>query len=82
MTNALRLHGLLSDISTRQLTHGSITLRCPKYLREIEGGRTFEITALKEWNKLHMNIRSSQSVKVFRKSYANFLGESYHFSIS
>ena len=59
---------------------------CPKYLRETEGGRTFEVAALKEWNKLPINIRASQSVKVYKKNYANFLRESYagldHFPIS
>ena len=76
----------VSDISTRQSRHGNITLRCPKYLRKTEGGRTFEVAALKEWNKLPISIRASQSVKVFKKNYAIFLRESYagldHFPIS
>ena len=75
-----------SDISTRQSRHENITLRCPKYLRKTEGGRTFEVAALKEWNKLPISIRASQSVKVFKKNYAIFLRESYagldHFPIS
>ena len=75
----------VSDISTRQSRHGNITLRCPKYLCKTEGGRTFEVAALKEWNKLPISIRASQSVKVFKKNYAIFLRESYagleHFNI-
>ena len=31
----------VSDISKRSSRHGNITLRCPKYSRETEGGRTF-----------------------------------------
>ena len=58
----------VSDISTRQSRHGSITLRCPKYSRETEGGRTFAVAAVKEWNKLPINIRSSQNVKLFKKN--------------
>ena len=76
----------VSDISTRQSRHGSITLRCPKYSRETEGGRTFAVAAVKEWNKLPINIRSSQNVKLFKKKYVNYLKEAYigldHFSIS
>ena len=63
--------GCHSDISTRQSRHGSITLRCPKYLSETEGGRAFTVTALKEWNKFPINKRSSQSVKDFEKNFAN-----------
>ena len=76
----------VSDISTRQSRHGSITLRCPKYSRETEGGRTFAVAAVKEWNKFPINIRSSQNVKLFKKKYVNYLKEAYigldHFSIS
>ena len=76
----------VSDISTRQSRHGSITLRCPKYSRETEGGRTFAVAAVKEWNKHPINIRSSQNVKLFKKKYVNYLKEAYigldHFSIS
>ncbi len=76
----------VSDISTRQSRHGSITLRCPKYSCKTEGGRTFAVTAVKEWNKLPINIRSSQNVKLFINNYVNYLKESYvgldHFSIS
>ena len=45
-----------SDTSTRQSRNGSITLRCPKYSHETEGGRTFAVEAVKEWNKLPINI--------------------------
>ena len=76
----------VSDISMRQSRHGSLTLRCPKYSRETEGGRTFAVAAVKEWNKLPIKIRSSQNVKIFKKNYVNYLKESYigldHFSIS
>ena len=32
-----------SDTSTRQSRNGSISLRCPKYSRKTEGGRTFAV---------------------------------------
>ena len=91
MANALniclmRLHGLVTFLPDNRGMHGNITLRCPKYLRKTEGGRTFKVAALKEWNKLPISIRASQSVKVFKKNYAIFLRESYagldHFPIS
>ncbi len=46
---------------------------------------TFAVMAVKEWNKLPTNIRSSQNVKLFKNNYVNYLKESYvgldHFSI-
>ena len=66
-----------SDISTRQSRQGSITLTCLKYLNGTKGGRTFVFAALKEWNKLPINIKSSQNVKVFKMNYANFFTKSY-----
>ena len=81
MANALSIcpihrHGLVTDISTRQSRYGSITLRCPKYSRETEGGRTFAVAAVKEWNKLPINIRSSQNVKPFKQNYVNYFKDS------
>ena len=45
-----------------------MTLRFPKYSLETEGGRTFAVAAVKEWNKLPTNIRSIQNVKLFKKN--------------
>ena len=82
LSNTLRR---VSDISTGQSRHGRFTLRCPKYSRETEGGKTFAVVEVKEWSKVPNKTRSSQNVKLFKKNYVNYLKKSYigldHFSI-
>ena len=48
----------VSDLLTRTSRYGAITIRCPRYNRDTEGGKTFLITAAKLWNSLSINIRS------------------------
>ena len=70
-----------SDTSTRQSRNGSITLRCPKYSRETEARRTFAVEAVKEWNRLPINILSSQNVQLLKNNYISYTGLD-HFYIS
>ena len=76
----------VSDISKRSSRHGNITLRCPKYSRETEGGRTFLISTIKLWNTLPVDIRSSNSIRAFKQNCFEFFKNSYveidHFCIS
>ena len=37
----------VSDMSTRTSRYGDITIRCPRYNRDTEGGKTFLVTAAK-----------------------------------
>ena len=76
----------VSDISKRSSRHGNITLRCPKYSRETEGGRTFLISTIKLWNTLPVDIRSSNSIRAFKQNCFEFFKNSYveidHFCMS
>ena len=37
--------------------NASINLVCPKFKREAEGGRTFEVTNARLWNSIPVDIR-------------------------
>ena len=44
--------------SERQTRYGSLNLICPKYKRESEGARTFQVSATRFWNSLpNMKLR-------------------------
>ena len=76
----------ISDVSSRTTRFSDITLRCPRYIRETEGGKTFLSTARKLWNALPVPLRKSSSLKVFRKEHFKHLKTQYvgldYFSIS
>ena len=42
----------ISDVSSRTTRFSDITLHCPRYIRETEGGKTFLSTASELWNAL------------------------------
>ena len=70
----------------RQSRYGSLNLICPKYKRESEGARTFQVSATRFWNSLPNEIKCSSSLEILKKSlYKHFL-ESYkdvhHFTIA
>lgn len=67
----------VSDLSTRTSRYGAITIRCPRYNRDTEGGKTFLITAAKLWNSLPINIRSSTSINAFKQNLCNFIKQGY-----
>ena len=57
----------ISDMPTRTPLYGGITIRCPRYNRDTEGGKTFLVTAAKLWNSLPINIRSSNSINASKQ---------------
>ena len=66
-------------MSTRTSRYGdiTITIRCPRYNRDTEDGKTFLVTAAKLWNFLPINIRSSTSINAFERNYCNVIKEGY-----
>ena len=77
---------LVSDNSVRSSRYGHITLRCPKYNRKTEGGKTFLTSSILLWNSLPVKIRSSESINSFKRRYIEYIKEGYanmnHFQIS
>ena len=70
----------------RQSRYGSLNLICPKYKRESEGARTFQVSASRFWNSLPNEIKSSSSLEILKKSLNKYILESYkdvhHFAIA
>ena len=63
-----------------------ITLRCPKYNRKTEGGKTLLTSSILLRNSLPVKIRSSESINSFKRKYIEYVKEGYanidHFQIS
>ena len=56
-----------SGSASRTPRYGGITIRCPRFNRDTEGGKTFLVTAAKLWNSLPINIRSSNSINASKQ---------------
>ena len=56
--------------------HSNINLLCPKYEWKTEGGRTFTIRTIKDWNCMNANIRNNGSLASFKHNiFKSFLAE-------
>ena len=65
-----------SEIHYRATRHSNTNLMCPKYKRKSEGGRTFTITTIKDWNCMNANIRNNGSLASFKHNvFKSFLAE-------
>ena len=76
----------VSDVSVRSSRYSHITLRCPKSNRATEGEKTFASTSTSLWNSLPPNIRSCDSINVFKEKCIKLIKMGYanieHFPIS
>ena len=62
--------------SERQSRYGSLNLICPRYKRETEGARTFQVSAIRLWNSLH-DIKYRSSITILKKTLHNHFIDSY-----
>ena len=60
-----------SDIHTRNTRFNNMNMVCPKYIRETEGGRTFTVRTIKDWNTLDASLRKQKSIASFKRSFYN-----------
>lgn len=58
----------ISNMSTRILHYGDITIRCSRNKRDTEGGKTLLVTAAKLWNSLPITIRSGTSINACKQN--------------
>ena len=56
------------DTHSRSTRHCNINLVCPRYKRESEGGRSFQVSGTKIWNMLPANIRKKESYNSFYRA--------------
>ena len=63
-----------SDIHQRETRYSNLNLLCPKYSRKTEGGRTFAVRTITEWNSIDSSSRNKGSVASFKRGlYKKYL---------
>ena len=76
---------LNSSVNSRSTRYCNLNFLCPKYKRETEGGRTFAVSTIKQWNQLPKTVRDKGTVASFKHSMKQLFKESYenidHFTI-
>ena len=81
LVNMLRLN---SSVNSRVTRYCNLNFICPKYKRETEGGRTFVVTTIKQWNQLPKKVREKESAASFKHNMKLLFKENYekhHFLI-
>ena len=63
LINTLTLN---SQFHSRENRYSNLNYICPKYNRVTEGGRTFNVTAVKLWNSLSIDLRKKPSLYSFK----------------
>ena len=74
LTNMLKLN---SSVNNRVARYSNLNSLCPEYKRKTEGGRTFTVTTIKQWNQLPRVIREKRTVASFKHNMKLFFKESY-----
>ena len=64
---------LNSDTHNRSTRFSNLNFNCPRYKNETEGGRTFTVRSIKEWNNLDKDLKELKSAKALKKKVINNL---------
>jgi hypothetical protein len=62
---------LNSDIHTRNTGFCNLNFICPKFKKATEGGLSFSVRSIKDWNSLDKSLKESPYYKVFKKKLFN-----------
>lgn len=57
-----------SDVHTRVTRYSKINFICPHYNKITNGGRTFAIRTIKDWNNLGSDLKKIETIKKFKKT--------------
>ena len=57
-----------SEIHDRQNRFSKLNLYCPRFNQITEGGRTFSVRTIKDWNNIDIKIRTAPSVNSFKRN--------------
>ena len=57
---------LTSETHSQQTRYAKFNIACPRVKRNTEAGRTFTVTACREWNKLPLQMRKAETLKTFK----------------
>ena len=56
-----------SEIHNRSNRFGNLNFRCLIFKKNSEGGRTFSVRTIRNWNELSMDVKKVKNVKSFKK---------------
>ena len=62
---------LTSKTHSRQTRYAKFNIACPRVKRNTEAGRTFTVTACREWNELPLQMRKVETLKTFKNPLWN-----------
>ena len=55
-----------SDVHSRNTSNCNVNLLCPLHRNISEGGRTFAVRTVKDWNNLPRSLKTRRSLKSFK----------------
>ena len=56
-----------SEIHNRSTRFANLNFHCPVFKKNTEGGRTFSVRTIGNWNKMFMDVKKVKNVKSFKK---------------
>jgi len=63
-----------SEIHDRSTGFANLNFHCPVSKKNTEGGRTFSVRTIGNWNKMSMDVKKVKNVKFFKKKlYTNLI---------
>ena len=72
-----------SEIHNRSTRFANLNFHCPVFKKNTEGGRTFSVQTVRNWNELSFDVKKMKNVKSFKKElYSNLISkqrETYNF---
>ena len=65
-----------SEIHNRSTCFAKLNFRRPVLKKNTEGGRTFSVRSIRNWNELSMDVKKVKNVKSFKKKlYTNLIAK-------
>ena len=65
-----------SEIHNRSTRFANLNFHGPVFKKNAEGGRTFSVRTITNWNELSMNVKKVKNVKSFKKKlYTNLIAK-------
>ena len=65
-----------SEIHNRSTRFANLNFHCPVFKKNPEGGRTFSVQTIRNWNELFMAVKKVKNVRPFKKKlYTNLIAE-------
>ena len=56
-----------SEIHNRSTRFANLNFHCPLFKKNTDGGRTFSVRTIRNWNELSMDVKKVKNVKSFKK---------------